>query len=87
MRILSELSLPLVKVNGLFVALKGNVEEELKDAKSTILALNGEIINNIEFNLYKEEGIRNIVVIKKLQETNKDILRSYDKIVKKPLAK
>jgi len=87
LRVLSEISIPLVKVDGYFIALKGNIEEELKDAKNTIEIMNGNIENIINFDLYNNSGIRNILVIKKIKETKLDILRPYDKIIKKPLVK
>lgn len=87
LRVLSEISLPLVKVNGYFIALKGNVEEELKDAKKTIEIMDGLLENTINFELYNKSGIRNIVVIKKVNETKIDKIRTYDKIIKKPLVK
>ena len=87
LRVLTELCIPFVKKEGLFIPLKGNVEEELKEANDTIEVLNSELIQKETFNLYNNDNIRNILVIKKLQETNKDNLRSYDKIVKKPLVK
>ena len=87
LRVLTELCIPFVKKEGLFIPLKGNVEEELKEAKDTIEILNSELIQKETFNLYENDNLRNILVIKKLQETNKDNLRSYDKIVKKPLVK
>lgn len=87
LRVLTELSLPLVKVNGYFIALKGVVEEELQDAKSTINILNSEIADIISFNLYQNNNQRNIVKIKKNKESNIKELRTYDKIIKKPLQK
>lgn len=87
LRVLSELSIPLVKEKGYFIALKGNACEEIKEAKNTIDILDSKIENIIEFNLYKNENIRNIVVIKKNKLTLKEKLRSYEKIIKKPLVK
>ena len=87
MRILTELCLPLVKKDGLFIALKGKVQNELLEAKTTIDFMNGEIINIISFELSKNSDERNIVVIKKNKESSKEILRPYDKIIKKPLKK
>ena len=87
LRVLSELSLPLVKKEGLFIALKGNIDKELNEALETIQILNGKIININTFNLFNNEGIRNIIVINKIDDTSIDILRSYDKIIKKPLKK
>lgn len=87
LRVLTEISMPLVKVNGLFISLKGNIEEELKEAKDTIEIMFGKIINNTQFELYNNSGIRNILVIEKIKNTNIIDLRSYDKIIKKPLKK
>ena len=87
MRVLVELSLPLVKVGGYFIALKGIMDDNLEDSRETIAILNGEITNIITFNLYDNEGIRNIIVIKKKKETQINNLRTYDKIIKKPLKK
>ena len=87
LRVLTELSLPLVKVNGYFIALKGNIASELNDAKNTINILNSEIENIISFNLYHDNNQRNIVKIKKIKESNIKELRPYDKIIKKPLQK
>lgn len=87
LRVLTELCIPFVKKNGFFIPLKGNVVEELKEAKETIEILNSELIQKETFNLYDNDNLRTILVIKKLKETNIDNLRSYDKIVKKPLVK
>ena len=87
LRVLSEISLPLVKVGGVFIALKGNIETELKEAEKTIDLMHGKINKNITFELYNNSGIRNILVIEKIKETNKEEIRSYDKIIKKPLVK
>ena len=87
LRVLSELSIPLVKVNGYFIALKGNIEEELKDAKNTIELMYGKVENITNFELYNNSGNRNIIVIKKLKETQKENIRTYDRIIKKPLVK
>jgi len=71
----------------MFIPLKGNIEEELKEAQNTIEIMNGKIIDKITFNLLDNLGIRNILLIKKLKETKVENIRTYDKIVKKPLVK
>lgn len=85
LRVITELSLPLVKVNGYFIAMKGNIAEELKDAEKTISSLSSKIEKIIDFNLYQETGQRNIIKIKKLKETTIKELRPYDKIIKRSL--
>lgn len=87
MRILSELSIPLVKCNGYFIALKGQIDDTLEDARDSITILNGIVDNIINFELCNNNGIRNLIVVRKIKETNIKDLRPYDKIVKKPLVK
>ena len=85
MTALSELCLPLVKINGYFIALKGSNQEELEDSKNAIKILGGQIEDTINFELPYEGGERNIVRINKQKNTPKEYRRRYDKIVKKPL--
>ncbi len=85
MTALSELCLPLVKINGYFIALKGSNQEELDDSKNAIKILGGQIEDTINFELPYEGGERNIVRINKQKNTPKEYPRRYDKIVKKPL--
>jgi 16S rRNA (guanine527-N7)-methyltransferase len=87
LRVLAELSLPLVKENGLFIPMKGFLDSSLEDSIDTIEIMNGIIENKLTFDLYNGSGIRNILVIKKVKNTSKDSLRRYDRIVKKPLQK
>ena len=87
LRVLSELSLPLVKCDGFFIPMKGNLEEELEEAKDTIDLMHGQIINHYKFELLNNAGARNILVIRKLKNTQLEKLRNYDKIIKKPLKK
>lgn len=87
LRVLSELSLPLVKKNGFFVPLKGNVIDELQEAETTIKIMGGKVIDNISFNLPNDMGLRTILNIKKIRNSFLDEIRTYDKILKKPLKK
>lgn len=58
-------ALPFVKENGVFVAMKASVEEEIKES-TDILSKEHFYINKIEtFTLPKENSIRNLVVVKK----------------------
>ena len=85
MTALSELCLPLVKLNGYFIALKGANQDELNDSKNAIKILGGLIEDTINFELPYDGGERNIVRIIKQKNTPKEYPRRYDKIVKKPL--
>ncbi len=82
---LIELCFPLVKVEGYFIALKGNIEQEIQTVSNELNILKGQIEQIITFNLPKEESIRNLVKIKKLEITPEKYPRAYDKIKKKPL--
>lgn len=87
LRVLSELSLPLVKLNGYFIPLKGSIEKELEDSKNTIELMGGEIIDIVNFDLPNNKGKRSVLKITKKRNTYIKEIRTYDKIVKKPLKK
>ena len=87
LRVLTEISMPLVKINGYFIPLKATIEQELKEAMVTIELFQGEIEEINCFNLYGNTGVRNIIKIKKKKGTTLDKIRSYDKIIKKALKK
>lgn len=82
LRILSELSIPYLKVGGKFIAMKGLAAEEIMESKEILTKLDSEIIETINFNLPIENSNRSLVVIEKKKETNKIYPRNYDKIVK-----
>ena len=63
--ILLEYAVPMTKEQGYFVALKGNVEQELEESKEAIKLLNVSLFNKIEFNLPIENSKRTILVFKK----------------------
>ncbi|WP_453992634.1 16S rRNA (guanine(527)-N(7))-methyltransferase RsmG [Bacillus nitroreducens] len=72
MSVLSELCLPLVKVNGTFIAMKAaSVAEELEDGKKAIATLGGSVSNVHHFLLPLENSDRNIVIIDKKKTTPK----------------
>lgn len=85
MPVLSELSLPLVKNGGFFVAMKGKADEELEKAKNTIKIMGGDITQINKFYLYKESGERALIKIGKTRNTSLSEIRPYEKIIKKPL--
>ena len=80
LRVLSELCIPMVKVNGYFIPLKATIEEELNDSKDIIHKLSGKLEHQETFNLPIEESIRNILLIKKESKTNPIYPRRMDKI-------
>ena len=77
--------MPFVKVNGKFVAYKGNAAEETEEAKPAIDLLGGKITNVYEFSLPNDEGKRNIIEVEKVKNTPSLYPRANVKIKKKPL--
>lgn len=82
---LLEYSIPMTKINGLMIALKGNVEEELNKSSSAIKKLDIKLVDKCEFRLPQEESIRNILVFQKLKKTNIKYPRTYAEIKKNSL--
>ncbi len=82
LRILSELSIPYLKVGGKLIAMKGTPDEEIKESKTILSKLDSKITNVIKFNLPLEESNRSLIIIEKLKKTNNIYPRNYDKIVK-----
>ena len=85
--ILTELSLPLTKLGGYFIPLKGSNDEEIEQAKYAITKLGGKIINILNFKLPIENSTRNILLIEKVNKTDNLYPRLYSKIIKNPLKK
>ena len=85
LRELSEYCLPLTRVGGTFVALKGSkAKEELIEAKQAIGILGGEVVD-IKRWFLGEMGERNVIVIKKTSPTPPKYPRLSAKIAKEPL--
>ena len=85
LRVLSEISLPFVKKEGFFIAMKGNAESEIKEAETTIKKMDSNIIKTSVLELPENEGKRTLIKIKKERETNLTQLRPYNKILKSAL--
>ncbi len=80
--VLSELCLPLVKIGGYFIPLKGELLEELEQSQNIIKTLNGEIENTYHYRLPIENAARSIVKIKKIGHTPANYPRPFDKMKK-----
>lgn len=86
LNILLELSVPFLKINGYFIAMKGsNAKEELIEAQNAYKVLNTTVEQEYEFNLPKDLGKRIIIKFKKLGKTKDIYPRMYSKIKKQPL--
>lgn len=85
MTLITEMSLPMLKVGGSFLAMKSaNVKEELLKAKSAIKTLGGKIVNEMYLELPNNYGSRSIIEIEKERHI-KGYPRRYSQMVKNPL--
>ena len=83
---LVEYLLPLVKVGGICICMKGSeVEEELENSKKAIQILGGKIENVEEFTLPDSDIKRNIVIIKKVNQTPNKYPRKAGTPSKEPI--
>ena len=80
LKILSELCIPMVKVNGLFIAMKANIEEEIENSTEILKKLDSKIEKIETFYLPIENSIRNIIMIQKQKTTNNLYPRRIEKI-------
>lgn len=86
LNVLAELSLPLVKQGGAFIAMKSkDTDEELERAKKAIRLLGGEIEKIIDYTIPHTEITHRLVVIRKKNHTSKQYPRPFRKISASPL--
>ena len=85
LNILNEMCIPLVKVNGYFIPMKGSIEGELEEASNSIKELNSELENIVSFTLPIENSVRNLVIIKKIGDNKSKYPRSFNEIKNRPL--
>ena len=82
LKILSEMIIPTVKVNGYFVAMKANLNDELEKTIPMLKKLNSELKEIKEFSLPIENSKRTLVVIEKNAKTALLYPRKYSEIKK-----
>lgn len=86
LNVLSELCLPLVKVNGQFLALKASQSQsELEAAEKAIATLGGEVASQDQFYLPKTKDPRVLLTINKIKPTPDKYPRKPGMPNKKPL--
>ena len=86
LNILLELIIPMLKMGGTFIAMKGQgYEEEINNAKEAFRRLNCRISEIHEFELPESKEKRAIIHIVKDKETNKKYPRQYTDIKRQPL--
>ena len=85
LQILAEYCLPLTKVGGVFIAMKGaGAEQELASAKGAIAKLGGKFRETRDFQLPGGDA-RSLVVCEKISQTPTAYPRNGGKIAKSPL--
>ena len=88
MRVLCELCLPLVRVGGKFIAMKGkNAEFELSEARKAISILGGKLnsVHEVRISDDTSEIVHPMIIIDKKIKTPAAYPRAYAQISKKPL--
>lgn len=83
--VLLEYCLPLVKIDGIFVALKGSVIDEIEQSKKALKVLGGEIVEVKELVLPYSDSGRTLVCVKKTKSTPVQYPRKPGKPSKEPL--
>lgn len=81
---LLEYSIPLLKVNKYFIAMKGKIDP-IDDYNEALKKLNSTVDKIIEFKLPYENSDRTLLCFKKVSKTPKIFPRKYSEIKNKPL--
>ena len=84
-KVLCEISVKALKVNGQIILMKANIDEELSDIDNMLKELNLSIPEVIKFKLPKEDSNRSLIIFKKLNKTKDKYPRNIDKIKKNSL--
>ena len=84
--VLAEYCLPFVKVGGVFLAMKGHAEDEIKSASKAIALLGGTIEKTDTFRLPGTDMDRTIVVVRKIRPTPARFPRKAGLPSKEPLS-
>ena len=83
---LSEYLIPLVKINGKCICMKGpDINEEIEQSKVAIKTLGGKIEDIKSFRLPNSDFSRNIVIVKKISKTDKKYPRKAGTPSKEPI--
>lgn len=86
LNVLSEYSLPFVKLGGVFIPYKsGDIAEELKDAKNAMAMLGGHLERDLRFLLPDSDMERSLLYIRKEKPTPKAYPRKAGVPSKKPI--
>jgi len=83
LNVLSEYCIPFIKKGGIFVAYKGDADEEIKEAEKAVKLLGGKIITQDKYVL--DGAKRTLVIVEKQKNTDPKYPRSNARIKNKPL--
>ncbi len=83
---LLEYSIPLVKVNGYYIAMKSDISKEVDNISEYEKKLKVRKIKEIKFYLPKENSLRTLITYQKEKATNKKYPRKYTEIKKNNIA-
>ena len=82
---LLEYSIPLVKVDGYYIAMKSNIDNEITNIDNYYKKLDITKINEIKFKLPIENSNRTLIIYRKNNKTNNIYPRKYTEIKKKDI--
>lgn len=82
---LLEYSIPLVKVNGIYIAMKSDISKEIEGISNYEKKLNIQEEKILTLNLPFENSLRTLIRYKKYEKTNPIYPRKYNEIKKKSL--
>ncbi len=86
MAVLAEYSLPLVKIGGIFCAMKGkDVDDEVKNARYAVKVLGGRLIEIVHVQVPGTDLIRHCIMVEKVQPTPAKYPRKAGMPEKRPL--
>ena len=86
LNVLLEYLLPLVKVGGVCICMKGsNVQEEIENSKKVLEVLGGKIESIEELVLPDSDIVRNIIIVRKIKNTPNKYPRKAGMAVKEPI--
>lgn len=85
LNVLAEFCLPLVKVGGRFIAMKGEAAEEIREAEQAIALLGGRIAGIKDIKLPNLADRRTLVIIEKIKTTPNKYPRKAGMAAKEPL--
>lgn len=87
LNVLAELSLPLVKTGGYFIAMKAvSSDEEIEEAKKAIRILGGQLEQVVDYDVPMSDGRKSrLVIVRKVKDTPAKYPRRFQKISASPL--